>query len=465
MSRPASLGIILDHTQDTIVLLDEYGEITYANQAVEHVLGWEPAAFVGQNAFDHVHPDDVDAVSEAFEDTIASTEFTQRTERYRHQTSDGSWVWLESRMSNLTDDKLDGYIVSSRDITDRITAQREYQDTADRLQEIAGATHDVLWMFDSDWSELLFINPAYETVFGQSTERLERDPTAFLDAVHPDDVSAVTEAMKCLSTGNSVDIEYRVNPGRNYNVWVWVQAEPIVNDESEVVRITGFVRDITDRSRRERQLCVMDNLLRHNLRNDMTTILGQAEIIEQQAPDVRDRVAVIRRTGEKMLETADKEREIIDVLTAKTMPQEFDVPTAVSRAVDIVQDRYPDTRIDVETPDELCACALRQLELAVIELIENAIRYSDRDSTAVRVAVESNAADAVITISDSGPPMPEIGVRVLTGEHDMNDLYHSTGLGLWLVYWILELSDGSITVRTDDEAGNRITLCVPRVRE
>ena len=48
--------------------------------------------------------------------------------------------------------------------------------------------------------------------------------------------------------------------------------------------------------------------------------------------------------------------------------------------------------------------------------------------------------------------------RVLTGDHEMNALYHSSGLGFWLVYWVVELSDGSITVETRAGGGNRINV-------
>ncbi|TKX82604.1 histidine kinase, partial [Halorubrum sp. SS5] len=74
----------------------------------------------------------------------------------------------------------------------------------------------------------------------------------------------------------------------------------------EVVRITGFTKDVTDRRRRERQLVVMDNLLRHNLRNDLNIVLGTAEELEDEVPGSAEHTAVIRRVGESLLDTAQK---------------------------------------------------------------------------------------------------------------------------------------------------------------
>jgi PAS domain S-box-containing protein len=166
MSRSASLGVLLDHAQDKIALLAADGSFTYVNDAAEQLLGYAPDDLVGTNTFDYIHPDDVDAVRERFSETIDSEGYTAGSVEYRFRAADGAWVWLESRMSNVTDDTLDGYVVSSRDITDRVTAERESKELSTRLRELSETSSDVLWMFDADFSELLFVNPAYESVFG-----------------------------------------------------------------------------------------------------------------------------------------------------------------------------------------------------------------------------------------------------------------------------------------------------------
>lgn len=464
MVQSASLGVLLDHAQDKITLLDETGRFTYANAATERILGWKPEEMVGRNTFDHIHPEDVEAVRTAFERTIGADVFTVTTVEYRHEAEDGSWVWLESRMANVTDEKLDGYVVSSRDLTDRIEAQAERREITRTLEELTATTGDILWMFDADWSELLFVNPAYETLMGQSADTVRADPSAFLDAIHPADVPAVKDAMNRLSSGNPVDIEYRVNPNKDYRTWVWVQAEPILED-GEAVRICGFCRDVTDRHRRERQLYVMDNLLRHNLRNDMNTILGNAELIREEAPEVAERAAVIRRTGENLLASAEKEREIITALTGKVGRGHVDLGEVVIAAVETVRRRYPEASIDVSLSEPGTVYVLDDVRVAVVELLENAISHCGSDQPCVRVTVRPEGTQVAMVIEDNGPPIPDIEAQVLTGAHDMTDIYHSTGLGLWLVYWVVDLSDGQITVDPESGRGNRITVRLPRGRE
>jgi PAS domain S-box-containing protein len=461
MVRSASLGVLLDHAQDKITLLDEEGRFTYANAATERILGWEPDEIVGRNTFDHIHPEDVDEVRQAFERTIGADAFTVTTVEYRHGAKDGSWVWLESRMANVTDEQLDGYVVSSRDVTDRIEAQIERRETTQRLEELTSTTGDILWMFTADWSELLFVNPAYETVMGQPVDAVRTDPSAFLDTIHPDDLPAVKDAMNCLSAGQAVDIEYRVNPNKDYRTWVWVQAEPIVEDGA-VARICGFSRDITDRHRRERQLYVMDNLLRHNLRNDMNAILGNAELIRKEAPELTDRTEVIRRMGEDLLASVEKEREIITVLTGKVGREHVDLGDAVAAAVETIQERYPEASLAVSVSEPATVYALDDIRVAVTELLENAIGHSERDRPSVCVTVRPENEAVALIVEDDGPPIPDMEAQVLTGGHEMTDIYHSTGLGLWLIYWIVELSEGHVTVNSADEGGNRVTISLPQ---
>jgi PAS domain S-box-containing protein len=459
MDRPDFTGILLDRAQDKVAVLDETGTFTYVSGAAKRLLGFDPDDLVGENAFEYIHPEDRETVVDAFEETIQAGSFADISVEYRHRSADGGWVWLESRMSNLSDAALDGFVVSSRDITRRIEAERERQATAERLEEIAAASGDVLWMFDADWSEVLFVNPAYEELYGRPVEELEGTPRTFLDTIHPEDVPQVEEAMDRLSSGTSVDIEYRVNPAEDYDRWVWVQAEPIVED-GDVRRITGFTRDVTDRRRRERQLYVMDNLLRHNLRNDLNVILGTATVIEDSIPEAAEQTAVIRRTGEALLESAEKGREIIKIVTKRAARERLDLRGVVEDGLTDIRRRFEATNLEYD-PRESCPVYVRpELRLCVIELLENAIRHAESDSPRVRISTRCWSDHAELVVEDEGSPIPQIEADVLEGNHEMSDVYHSSGLGFWLVYWAVEVSGGSVIVDSG-ESGNRITLRLP----
>lgn len=459
MVEQAATTALLDYTQDKIAVVDAEGTLKYVNDAATQILGFDPEVMVGTNAWDYVHPEDRPKVRDMFEETVDSEEYSEITGTYRHERADGDWVWLESKFSNLTEEAIGGYVVSSRDVTDRVEAQRQREESELRLQEIAEKTSEVLWVFDDTFSELLFCNSKCEEVYGVPVSDLKSDPTRFLDALHPEDVPMVREGMKTLSNGDPVDMEYRVNPGTDYATWVWVQGEPVIED-GETVRIVGFARDITDRRRRERQLAVMDNLLRHNLRNDMNAIIANAELIEEN-PDknTEGRAAVIRRVGEQLIESAEKQRQIIDLLEDPHCPQPISLPAVATDAVTTLRERYPELTIETDF-EPVTARALPQAELAVFELLDNAFRHAKTPAPTATVRTRDAGDTAELIVKDRCPPIPEDEYRVLTGEKEMTATYHSSGLGLWLVYWVVDLSDGDIEFTRNDD-GNVATVRLP----
>lgn len=465
---PRSLDLsgqsLLTYTQDKVALVDESGEFGYINDAAKQLLGYDPESLVGEDAFEYIHSDDRKAARACFERVITSEDPTTETVRYRFRSADDSWIWMESRFSNVTDDSLGGYVVSSRDVTAKVQAEHKRETAESRLREIANTISDPVWMFSEDWTELLFVSPAYEETYGQPIERIREDPLAFLDTIHPDDVPCVEDAMERLSAGESVSFEHRVNPEHNYDTYVWVQGEPVVEDGA-VRRIVGFTRDITDRHRRERQLAVMDNLLRHNLRNDLSVILGNADLIEREGDEeMAGRAKIIRQFGNDLLASAEKQRTIIDLLTGIQRPKRVDVVDAIEQAVSVVSAEYPDATVRVAAPHAAEVQGLSELKAAFIELLENALKHDVTEHPAVDVEISVEEEHVVVQFVDTCPPIPDEEYRVLTGEKEMTEVYHNTGLGLWLVYWAVDLSGGRITFERT-ETGNGITLRLPRPTE
>lgn len=117
----------------------------------------------------------------------------------------------------------------------------------EHLESLIDDIDDVLWMFTPDWDELIYVNEAYERIWGQSITDLHHDPTDFLAAVHPDDVDDVEKAMETLTSGESVELEIRVNEANAYSRWVWIKGHPVYDESNEIVAVAGVCRDITDR--------------------------------------------------------------------------------------------------------------------------------------------------------------------------------------------------------------------------
>ncbi|WP_049984514.1 PAS domain-containing protein [Halorubrum sp. BV1] len=352
-------GTLIDLAQDKVVVLDADGVYRYCNAAVVDLLGFEPDELIGADAFDLVHPEDRERVRAAFDAIVAGERETDEAIEYRYSTADGEWIWLRTTVYAPPETDVDGYVLTSRDVTKEVESRR-------RLETIASASADVFWMFSADWSELLFVNDAVEEVYGVSVETLEREPQSFLRAVHPDDRPYVERAMNRLSNGDSTHVDYRLGTDEGATTWVRVPGEPVV-EHGEVVAVTGFARDVTEEYRRERQLAVLDNLLRHTIRNDMNIVDGTAEQIADRVADasgssddadsdhdrardtagplpvdaadaVTEHVETIRRVADDLLTTAEKQRGVIEMLHQRRSPHPVSLRPAVETAVEMVAD-------------------------------------------------------------------------------------------------------------------------------
>ncbi|OYR52844.1 PAS sensor protein [Halorubrum sp. Ea1] len=517
---------LLNLAQDKVVVLDEDGIYRHLNAAATDVIGFDPEALVGTDAFDLVHPEDEGRLRETFAAVVAGEVDPDEPIEYRYATADGGWVWLRTRVHTPGETGVDGYVLTSRDATREVESRR-------RLETIASVSPDVFWMFSADWSELLFINDAVESVFHVAPDRLRRNPESFLDAVHPDDRPYVERAMERLSAGESALIDYRLGTEDGTTRWVRVPGEPVV-ESGEVVAVTGFAQDVTDEYRRERQLAVMDNLLRHTLRNDMNIVDGTAERIVDRvaAADAFDPEAwesegagtpptdpeelaelgaalaedaeTVRRVASDLLTTAEKQRGVIDLLRQRGSPQSVEVAPVVEAALDMVvddcdgrgeidvsyrgptadgaagvepngferaadRDRDPDATADgdpvaslsVSYPRGVRAFTHPELDYAIAELVENAIEHAE-STPRVRVDVTETTESVGISIRDNCPPIPPEERYVITDRWEMDDLRHTGGMGLWLVYWVANRSGGDLSFDTHAD-GNVVTLTVPSV--
>lgn len=171
-------------------------------------------------------------------------------------------------------------------------AEQEAERMRKRLTELSESTTDCLWMFDRDWKELVFIS-GYEAVWDRPESAIRDNPRDFLHGVLPDDRKRVEAAMERLSSGNTIDVEFRILRGDDKQGAVWMKGEPVVDDEGTVVRVVGFTRDITDRRERRRRLeTLISNLpgIAYRCRNEpswpMEFVRGESEALTGYTAEV-----------------------------------------------------------------------------------------------------------------------------------------------------------------------------------
>jgi len=235
----------------------------------------------------------------------------------------------------------------------------------------------------------------------------------------------------------------------------------------DFIGIVGSARDISERRRREQELSVLSRVLRHNLSNKVNIIQGYAEVIEEHIQDdsALDYTERIRRTTEKLMQQSEKARDIHDLLQEwppETRP--CDVTTVVWDVVTELEMDYPDASFSVDMPDSAWVRLPAQFQMAIEELLRNAVDHAGKVDPTVHVAIEapdSEDGDITISVEDDGPGIPDHEIDVLSSDEE-TPLAHSEGVSLWMVRWIVNAADGEMLFEESDIGGTRVRLEFPK---
>jgi signal transduction histidine kinase len=234
------------------------------------------------------------------------------------------------------------------------------------------------------------------------------------------------------------------------------------NDQRDTQSVDGFVinsRDVTQRKERQQQLSLLNRVLRHNLRNDLNVVLGEADTIHSRASGtVADSAGQIIQKGEELLQTAEVEREIVELLRKQPESRELAVRPLLGQIISTVASDHPEAVLDIDCPDGISIRATREFGEAVRELVTNAVEHNDDQSPEVTVTVEQRADTTRIEVADTGPRIPEMERDVLVGRGERTPLYHGTGLGLWFVELVVSRSGGTITFEENSPTGNIVGI-------
>ncbi|WP_232701811.1 ATP-binding protein [Halobacterium wangiae] len=207
----------------------------------------------------------------------------------------------------------------------------------------------------------------------------------------------------------------------------------------------GYVwvcRDVTGREERDQRLRVLNRVLRHNVRNALNLVLGRAERLRERHGDDEDIESIVA-AAENLLAAGEKARLLERALEAGVAPADR-LGEIVTEEVERAADQYPDVSFETTVSCELEADS--RLRLAVRELLSNAAEHNDAADPTVHVTVE--AGPPTVRVADNGSGIPENERRALGGVEE-TPLRHGSGVGLWLVYWLVTQSDGTVGV-TDE---------------
>ena len=452
---------IVERLGDPIMLQNPDGSFEILNEAVTEFAGVDRETLYETDEFGFMDPETAAEIDERQREVLdneavaeyevsptfteSGREATFSTRRYPYYNAAG---------------ELTGTFAICRDVTEMKRRETELE----RYEQAVDEATDLIAAIDEN-GRFLFANQQYR----EYHEIEVADVSGLgLEDVLPDELCPdVRQNVRRALEGNSVEYRTeRTHPDRGTRTFD-VRYFPLEGSEDGgSSTVVGVLRDVTEGENRRRQLRVVDRVLQHNLRNAVTVISGRAEqIAETDDDEAADAASDILSRSEELLTTSEKAHHITEALSDVTETEPIDVARAVEGAVESIAAEFPAASVSASSTDgPAVVSATAWIDRAIDELIRNAIIHHDGDRPTVDVDVRRGTETVEIRVTDDGPGLSEMNRDVLETGEAVDALYHGSGLGLWLVYWVLQQSGGSASVEAAEPRGTAVTVTLPRLR-
>jgi PAS domain S-box-containing protein len=305
--------------------------------------------------------------------------------------------------------------------------------------------------------EYVDVNPAAWEMVGHTTNELFdmsiRDLS--VSASEPDPVPSFEEIKR---TGR-MRTEATLLHKDGHDVSVLIEGVA-VSDE----RFVAYCQDITERKEYERRLRqqrdnldVLNQVLRHNIRNDLQLVSAYAELLADECDDedVLDDIETVSQAAPHAVELTVLAREMADV----TLPEGQDLESVSLREIldtklKDIRATYPEAVVTSENPiPSVAVRANDMLESVFRNILKNAVQHNDSAIPKLPVSAMERTDVVVVQIADNGPEVPDEQKDAIFGRGEGGLESPGTGIGLSLVETLVEDYSGDVWVEDADSGG------------
>ena len=487
------LARIVESSDDAIIGKTLDGKIVSWNAGAERMYGYSAAEAIG-SSISMLVPGGVASESDLIFEKLRRGERVEHYETVRVR-KDGESLYVSLSIFPILDRTGNpvGAATIARDITKNKRAEEALRRSEERFKLIEENIDEVFWISDPDISEITYISPAYERVWGRTRKSLLENPISFIEGIHPDDRERVLSDLELQKAGKPFDHEYRVTHPDGSTRWIWDRGFPIRDDAGRLTHYAGVAQDITERRRLEgqfRQAQKMEAVGRlaggvaHDFNNLLTIINGYSELaLERLHPDdpLRSSIEEITKAGGQ---AASLTRQLLAFSRQQVLaPRVLDLNALVADVEKMLR-RLIGEDIDlVMVPGaELGRVKADpgQIEQILVNLAVNARDAMPEGGKLVIETANVEIDDAyarshpvvtpgryvMLAMSDTGT-----GMDAATQAHIFEPFFTTkehgkgTGLGLSTVYGIVKQSGGFVWVYSEPGLGSTFKIYLPLVED
>ncbi len=485
--------------------------LTYASGAARDLFGRPVGDIVGTSFLEAVVPDDRGRVARCVEDGVATGADRLACQPIRLRRRDGATVWvsLHPRVDRDDGGAVLGLTATALDVSEREEALRrerikasQIEKTMTELSALKAALdrHALVSVGDVD-GRIVYANPKFCEASGYTVDELYGAPHAIFNSrVHGPDFFA--DLWRTIRRGEiwQGEIANRRRDGSIF--WVATTILPIrASGRDDPDRYVAIRTDITDLKRRnsllkgalhraeaaDRAKSMFLAQMSHEVRTPLNAILGFSDLMALQPygplrEGYRDALDSIRSAGGHLRDLIDEVLDLasVDSGTLDLDVQQVDLPALLEDCARFVAALRRDqgTAVRLAMPDVLPALQAdpRRLRQMVLNLLTNAMNYTDGDAISLKVEVQeapvpgladARAAGLRISIRDQGPGIPGADLARLVqpferGSRDpMRSQPAGVGLGLPLTRRLAQMHGGDLHLANHPDGGLLAQVVLP----
>ena len=470
--------LMADSAPVMIWVADPEGQAVYFNRPWLEFSGRPLASEVGLGWTDSLHPDELDSTLGAYRAAFAACEPFELEHRMRRREGDYRWLLVKG-VPLSTDGRLQGFVGSCLDITDRMAAEQAARKGEHDFKTLAENIPDVIARLDRQL-RCLYVNRAIEQVFGIPAVQLIGRRGVEVPLPSSLSIPLANAVRRAFATGAQQQFDFTAiaqSERRHFSGRVIAEAAAsgsvdavlvIVHDvtaraREDQKRTEALARERSAREDAESATLARDHFLSivsHELRTPLNGIKTWAHFLENQ---LQDGDATIRRAIAGVMIGVDQQVRLIDDLldltralsgTLAITRHPVALQALLERVVDEVQPQAAERALEIATAFELGEAEVegdeQRLRQVFASLLGNALKFSAAGG-AIRVSASVDEGTACVEVRDDGAGIaPEFLPFVFdpfrqADQRSSRRVQHGMGLGLPLVQRLVQLHGGHAT--------------------